>query len=96
MKKLVLVETIGIFKHQYAVLINEDEDNVVAADYVKSNPVNEMSQRFLDELVLGTRTINETEYLKMFDEANQYLLTWSDEDKKQFIYDKEKKYDDYP
>jgi hypothetical protein len=45
-----------------------------------------MSQEHMGEFTISHREITEEEYLKIFDEDNDYLKDWTDEQKKQFIH----------
>lgn len=94
-KKLVLVETLTMFKHYYAVRVDENDSEEKAVDFVlnRGYNINEMTQMYLGEMDTGTRVIDEEEYLKLFDKCNSYLSSWTDENKKQFIYDEDKNYD---
>ena len=45
----------------------------------------EFSQHHVDECITSTRELTEEEYLKLFDEDNDYLTSWDVEQKKTFI-----------
>lgn len=45
----------------------------------------EFSQHHMDEVIVSTRELSDKDYLKLFDKDNDYLKSWSDEDKKKFI-----------
>jgi hypothetical protein len=78
-KKLYLVETVSIFRQRYVVEAREAEH---AADEVV---LKEFSQQHLDELISSTREITADEYLKLFDEDNDYLSNWDISQKMQCI-----------
>lgn len=84
MKKLVMVDVLSQFRLRYCV---EVEDNIEhALDEVVmregDSDFSEFSQVHLEPtVVLSHREINEEEYLRMFDEDNDYLQTWSKEKK---------------
>ena len=93
-KKLYIVETISMFRMRYVVEANEAEH---AADEVvyrhgACELLQEFSQHHVDEVITSTREITQEEYLKQFDIDNDYLLTWTDEQKLGFVnqidYDK--------
>ena len=92
-KKLYIVETISMFRMRYVVEANEAEH---AADEVVfrlgNSELKEFSQHHVDEVITSTREITQEEYLKQFDIDNDYLLTWTDEQKLGFVnkieYDK--------
>jgi hypothetical protein len=94
MTKIVLVETISMFRHVYAVELNDDEPNEYALDDVvdclnDSTKLEEFAQEHIDESIFSHRQITEEEYIRMFDEINDYLKEWSAEKKKEFIYKRE-------
>jgi hypothetical protein len=92
-KKLYLVETISMFRMRYVVEAKESshaEDEVVCE--IGNVEFKEFSQHHVDECIISTRKISEKEYLKLFNKDNDYLSSWTDEQKKSFInridYDK--------
>lgn len=77
-----MVETLSQFRHRYVVEISDDASMDDASYYVLNySDVEEMSQLHLGELDLSTREITKEEYLKLFNEDNDYLSEWSDEKK---------------
>lgn len=88
MSKIVLVETVSIFRHAYAVELKDDEPNEYALDTVVSGEkgLDEFSQQHISEDIFSHRVITEEEYIRVFDEMNDYLTGWSEEQKKKFIY----------
>ena len=87
-----LVETVSVFRMRYVVEANNASD---ARDEVTLNVgdnFHEFSQLHLDEMISSTREIDDTEYLRMFDEDNVYLEDWDEEQKFRFVqvlnYDK--------
>ena len=88
MKKLVMVDVLSQFRIRYCV---EVEDNIYhALDEIVVNESDanfvEFSQQHLEPtVILSHREITEDEYLKMFDEDNNYLETWTKEQKLKFI-----------
>jgi len=89
--KKYLVETVSIFRHRYVVEAKEEDH---ACDEVVCNDDNlkEFSQFHVDENIVSVRAIDDIEYLDLFDKDNDYLRSWSDEEKRKFInvidYDK--------
>jgi hypothetical protein len=83
-KKLYLVETVSMFRMRYVVEAKEAEH---ANDEVVCNlgDLREFSQQHIDENIFTTREISKDEYMRLFAEDNDYLESWSDEQKKQFI-----------
>jgi len=85
-KKLVLVETVSVFRHRYVVECNEEEhaaDEVVCR--LGNDDFEEFSQHHVDESISSTRVITEQEYMELFDKDNHYLAKWDVEQKKRFI-----------
>lgn len=87
-----LVETISVFRMRYVVEANNASD---AKDEVTMNndgQLHEFSQLHIDEMITSTREIDRAEYLRMFDEDNDYLQNWDEEQKLNWVnvidYDK--------
>ena len=77
-----LVECISTFRIRYVI----DTDNTEwAEDTVAMEEAKEFSQLHLGEQIVSTRTINKEEYLRLFDEDNEYLSEWEDEQKFKLI-----------
>jgi len=84
---LYVVETVSIFRHRYVV---EAREPTHATDEVVCQLINEkfkeFSQHHVDECVSSVRKLKGTEdYLELFDEDNDYLNSWTDEQKFTFI-----------
>ena len=79
-----LVETIDFFRMRYIV---ECESAEHAKDVVVMKEVEEFSQLHLDETITSTRVIDNAEYLRMFDEDNDYLKYWSEEEKFKSVHE---------
>ena len=77
-----LVETISIFRMRYVVKAKSAEH---ASDEVVMNLGNtefkEFSQHHIDETISSTRKITREEVLELCDQDNDYLTSWSDEQK---------------
>lgn len=91
MSKIVLVETVSMFRHVYAVELNDDEPNEYALDDVtcgmyNSEKLEDFAQQHISEDIFSHRVVTEEEYIQLFDEMNDYLKEWSPEQKKKFIY----------
>lgn len=78
-----LVETISYFRHRYVIDCESAEH---ATDTVVMNEAEEMSQKHIDESVTSVREIDDTEYLRVFDEDNDYLKSWSEHQKFKFVH----------
>lgn len=79
-----LVETVDFFRMRYVV---ECESAEHAKDTVTMKEVEEFSQLYLDEIITSTRVIDDAEYLRLFDEDNDYLREWSDEQKFKYVHE---------
>lgn len=73
-----LVETVSIFRMRYAI---ETDSAEYAADEVTMGDVSDMSQQHIAENITSIREISEEEYIRIFDEDNDYLASWTDEQK---------------
>jgi hypothetical protein len=78
-----LVETISYFRHRYVIECDSAEH---AKDAVTMNEAEEMSQLHIDESITGCREIDDTEYLRIFDEDNEYCRNWEEWQKFNRIY----------
>ena len=78
-----LVETVDFFRMRYVV---ECESAEHAKDTVTMKEVEEFSQLHLDETITSTRVIDDAEYLRMFDEDNDYLKAWPEEQKFKYVH----------
>ena len=84
--KKYMVETISIHRIRYVV---EAKEATHATDEVVmrmgDTRFDEFSQYHVDEVISSVREISDEEYLKTFDEDNDYLKNWSDEQKFGFV-----------
>lgn len=83
MKKLVLVETVSMYRMRYAIEVEDDIDHALDCDI---DNIDEVSQKYLDQTIVSHREITEEEYLKIFDEDNDYLSDWTVDQKKDYIH----------
>ena len=88
--ELVLVETISMFRMRYVVEVPKGKkeyatDTVITGKDTDNLEIVELSQEHLDEVVSSTRVIDKEEYLRVFNEDNDYLRSWSDEMKLRHI-----------
>jgi hypothetical protein len=88
--ELVLVETISMFRMRYVVEVPKGHpeyasDTVLVGRDTDHLEIVELSQEHLDEVISSTRVIDQTEYLRVFNEDNDYLRTWTDEMKLRYI-----------
>ena len=83
-KKLVLVEAITMYRMRYVIECDEVSH---AADTVAMNEMqDEFSQLHLGETITSSREITKDEYLRLFNEDNYYLNSWTDEEKMKLIH----------
>jgi hypothetical protein len=85
-KKLYLVETISMFRMRYVVEARESshaEDEFVME--IGKDSFKEFSQHHMDEVIVSTRQLSATDYMNLFDADNDYLKSWSDQEKMSMI-----------
>lgn len=89
MKKLVMVDCLSQFRIRYCVEVENDIEHAldeVVCEY-ENLDFKEFSQEHLtpSPVIISHREITKEEYLRMFDEDNDYLKGWSEEQKLNFI-----------
>ena len=89
MKKLVMVDCLSQFRIRYCVEVEDDIDHALDEILMRSDDLEfqEFSQEHLlpSPVFLSHREISKEEYLRMFDEDNNYLKEWNEEQKLKFI-----------
>jgi len=86
-----MVETVSVFRMRYVIEAKNASD---AKDEVTMNigELAEFSQLHVDEMITSAREIDKKEYLRLFDEDNEYLKDWDKQQKLNWInklnYDK--------
>ena len=95
MKKLVMVDCLSQFRIRYCVEVEDNVEHAFDEIVMREGDTdfNEFSQLHLEPLVfLSHKEISKEEYLTMFDQDNDYLKGWTEEQKLKFInkinYDK--------
>lgn len=81
-----LVETISMFRLRYVVEAKCAEhatDEVVMN--ISEGKLREFSQKHLDEIITSSREIDREQYLQIFNEDNDYLQDWDEDQKLQFV-----------
>lgn len=75
-----IVEEISSFRIRYVI---DTENAGYACDTVvcHEDDLTEFSQKHLGEMISSVREITDDEYLRLFDEDNDYLTSWTDEEK---------------
>ena len=82
--ELVLVDCVSTFRIRYVVEVPIGKKEW-ALDTVVMNDAEEISQEHLGEQIVSHRVITDEEYLRVFNEDNDYLNSWNDEDKRKYI-----------
>jgi hypothetical protein len=88
--ELVMVETVSMFRMRYVVEVPKGKkewagDTVVTGVDTNKKEIVEFSQEHIDENIVSMRVIDRPEYLRMFNEDNAYLSSWSDDKKLSYI-----------
>ena len=83
-KKLVLVETISMFRMRYVMEV-QDDINHASDEFVCNDELVELSQKHLDDTIVSLREIDQDEYLRIFDQDNDYLSDFTIEEKLDYI-----------
>ena len=78
-----LVDCVSMYRMRYVV---ECESAEHAADTVVCEEADEFSQLHLGETISSIREIDDAEYLRVFNEDNDYLQSWTDEQKFKFVH----------
>lgn len=87
-KKLVMVDVLHQFRIRYVVEVEDNIDDALDEVTIREADTSfaEFSQKSLEpSIILSHREITEEEYLKIFDEDNDYLKGWNKENKLNFI-----------
>lgn len=88
MSKLVMVEVLSSFRMRYVVRVHDDIDHALDAVLDRETDVDfkEFSQKHIEPTsIIDHYEISEDEYMTMFDKDNDYLISWTDDQKKSFI-----------
>jgi hypothetical protein len=80
-----LVETVSVFRMRYVVEAKNASDAKDEVTMSIGDNFKQFSQLHVDEMITSTRKIDDAEYLRMFDEDNDYLKDWSEEQKLNFV-----------
>lgn len=81
--KIFLVDAVSSFRNSYVIRCKDESH---ASDTVTLEEAEEFSQEWLGENITRVREITEEEYLKIFNQDNEYLRSWSDDQKKTLIH----------
>lgn len=87
--KYVLVDAFSSYRMRYAVGVPDDlpDDKAKewAMDSVTCEEVEEFSQFHIGEQISSTRIMDEKEYIRQYNEDNDYLTSWNDDMKKRCV-----------
>jgi hypothetical protein len=87
-KKIVMIEALSQYRMRYVFEVEDDIDHALD-EYVmieSTTDLKEFSQLHLEPtVILSHREITKEDYLRIFDEDNEYLAKWDDEKKMTFI-----------
>ena len=90
-RKLYMLECISLHKIRYCVETDEaglkkiQEQDLNSSNWIMNSDFTEFSQDHVTERVIAIHPIDKETYLKMFNEDNTYLRSWTDEKKFEFI-----------
>lgn len=85
---LYLVETVSMFRMRYVIDCKDEThatDTVITGEAGDGKMLGELSQMHIDENVTSVRKISMPEYMEIFDKDNDYLQSWSKEQKRNLI-----------
>lgn len=90
MKKLFMFQTVSSFRHRYVIEAENELDAEefalgIVHDRFSCNEYKEFSQKHLGEQIISQNEITMQDYLKTFDEDNDYLSTWNTHQKTRLI-----------
>lgn len=93
MSKYVLVDTLSQYRMRYVIEVPDDHNDKEfpcsaiqwAEDTVVMEEMKEFSQKWLGETIIGSREVTRDEILKTCDEDNDYLKSWTEEQKMNLV-----------
>ena len=84
-----MVETVASFRHRYVIELNDNDpiENALDECVMQENNLEfiEFSQKYLGSHEYSHRVIDEQEFIRIFDEDNDYLKDFGIERKLEFI-----------
>jgi hypothetical protein len=85
--KLYLIETISMFRMRYVVEARSEEHAMdeVTIHAGGADELKEFSQHHIDEVISSGRELTQEQYMELFHKDNDYLKSWTDEQKLEFI-----------
>ena len=93
MSKYVLVDTLSQYRMRYVIEVPDDHNDKEfpcsaiqwAEDTVTMEEMKEFSQKWLGETIIGSREVTRDEILKICNEDNNYLRSWTEEQKMNLV-----------
>lgn len=93
MSKYVLVDTLSQFRMRYVIEVPDDHNDKEfpcsaiqwAEDTVTMEEMKEFSQKWLGETIIGSREVTRDEILQICNEDNNYLRSWTEEQKMNLV-----------
>jgi hypothetical protein len=93
MSKYVLVDTLSQYRMRYVIEVPDDHNDKEfpcsaiqwAEDTVTMEEMKEFSQKWLGETIIGSREVTRDEILQICDEDNDYLKSWTEEQKMNLV-----------
>jgi hypothetical protein len=87
MKKLIMVDVLSQYRMRYVVEVEDDVSHALDEVTMRLNDIDfqEFSQLHLGETIISHKEIDKADYLRMFDEDNDYLKEWTEEEKLKFV-----------
>jgi hypothetical protein len=85
-----MIDTISQHLVRFVIELEDNEPNQNAEDILVDRietdaSFHEFSQAHLGNVILSKREISKEDYLRLFDEDNDYLSSWSEDQKLKFI-----------
>lgn len=87
-KVWVMVDTVLTYRMRYCVEAPADHPEY-ALDDVTCETAKEFSQLYIGEQIMSHRVVSQEEALRMCDEDNSYLSSWTDEQKINSLFTRE-------
>ena len=84
----VIVTTVQTFRHRYCIPVSAchtEDPRVGARDEVTMEAVKEFSQEHLGEQIVDSKLMTQEETLRLFNEDNPYLRSWTTEQKIRYL-----------
>jgi hypothetical protein len=75
------------YRMRYVVEVGDDVSHALDEVTMRLNDIDfqEFSQLHLGETIISHKEIDKADYLRMFDEDNDYLKEWTEEEKLKFV-----------